>query len=114
MNLQRMSKSCRPFITDLHGSIHFAAVEHEEEEVQVASCRLPGHVFHFIDEELGGTQSQGCVHHPSPEKNDTVTDLCFEMSNDDVVQTATTKTGSHLAKLKASSIICARLITGIS
>lgn len=109
-----MSKSWRPFTTDLHRPVHFAAVEHEEEEVQVASGRLPGHVFHFLDEELGGTQSQGRVHHLSPEKNDTVTDLCLEMSKDDVVQTATTKTGSHLAKLKASSIIWARLITGIS
>lgn len=44
-------------------SIHFAAIEHEEEVVQVATGCLPGHVFHFFIEELGGPQSQGCVHH---------------------------------------------------
>ena len=59
----------QPLTTNLHGSIHLAAIKHEEEVVQIASGCLPGHVFHFFIEELGGPQSQGCVHHLCPESS---------------------------------------------
>lgn len=58
---------CKAFITNLHGSIHFTAVKHEKEVVQVATCCLPGHIVSFFIEELGSPQSQSCVHYLCPE-----------------------------------------------
>lgn len=112
INLLRMYNKCWPFITNLHGSIHFTAVKHEEEVVQAATGCLPGHVFDFFIEELGSPQSQSCVHHLSPEKGTynypplflNIRQQCFEKK----------RKRSHLARLKASLIICTRLITGIS
>lgn len=82
-------------------SIHFAAIEHEEEVVQVATGRLPGHVFHFFIEELGGPQSQGCVHHLcSVNGTYDYSALSFKIE-----QQHSTEKYTHLARLKASSII---------
>lgn len=73
-----MSNNCRTFTTDLHGSVHFTAVKHEVEVVQVAYGSLPGHVLHLLGEELGGAQRQSCVHQLSPEKSNTVRYVCLQ------------------------------------
>ncbi len=44
----------------LHGTINFTAVKHEVEEVQVSHCRLPGHIFCFTVQVLGGIEGQYC------------------------------------------------------
>lgn len=44
----------------LHGTINFAAVEHEIEEVQVTQGRFPGHILCFTVQVRGGIEGQYC------------------------------------------------------
>lgn len=62
INLPEMSNKRCLFITNLHGSIYFAAVKHEEEVVQVLAGCLPRHVFQFSVEIRCSPQSQSHVH----------------------------------------------------
>lgn len=96
------------FFTNQDGSIHFTAVKHEKDVVQVATRCLPGHEFKFFIQELGCSQSQSNVHHLCPERNmQNEMLLTFSISDSSLRR-------PDRARLKASSMICTRLINGIS
>lgn len=87
--------------------------KHEEEVVQVVSGCLPGHVFKFFIQELGSPQSQSNVHYLRPEKFTKKRLHCISWYLS-TVHWEGFKNWPHPASLKASSMICTLLISGIS